>query len=241
MFEVGYYNPTMDLIALIAPPSTLASRVYEELRRDVIEARYAPGQKLLLKDLCSRYFAGLSPVREALNRLAGDGLVEQSDQRGFTVAAIDLGQLEELSRTRIWLYSKALRESVEHGDSAWEESLLVAFHRLSKLPRYLPVETVRSPNPAWEAAHRTFHLQMISACRSRYLIGYCAQLFDAANRYRHLSRVSALYRQQRSDEHREILDLVLARDADAACALLQRHFDRTASLVRERLQISAAA
>ena len=91
------------------------------------------------------------------------------------------------------------------------------------------------PNPQWEAAHRAFHLKMISACRSQLLLGYCAQLFDAADLYRHLSRVSMLRRRHRTDEHREVLDLVLARDAEAACALLETHFARTANLVRERL------
>jgi DNA-binding GntR family transcriptional regulator len=216
-------------------PSTLASRVYEDLRHDVIQARYAAGQKLLLKDLSARYGAGFSPVREALNRLAGDGLIEQNDQRGFTIASIDLERLDELTRTRSWLNSLALRESIAHGDAAWEESLVLAFHRLSKLPKYLRQESDPVPNPQWEAAHRVFHLQMVSACRSQYLVGYCAQLFDAADHYRHLSRVSMVVRRQRSDEHRQILDLVLARDADGACELLKKHLDRTSQLVRARL------
>ena len=228
----------MSVLAVPQLPATLASRVYEALRHDVIQAHFAAGQKLLLKDLCERYGAGLSPVREALNRLAGDGLVEQSDQRGFSVATIDLARLDELTRTRSWLYALALRESIAHGDAAWEEALVLTFHRLSRLPRYLD-DTTRednTPNPDWEAAHRAFHLQMIAACRSDLLVGYCAQLFDAADHYRHLSRVSRMRRRLRGDEHREILDLVIARDADRACELLETHFARTATLVRERLR-----
>jgi GntR family carbon starvation induced transcriptional regulator len=82
---------------------------------------------------------------------------------------------------------------------------------------------------------------MIAACRSQLLVGCCAQLFDAADHYRHLSRVSMLGRRQRSDEHREILHLVLARNADAACELLKKHLDRTANLVRDRLATAMAA
>ena len=130
----------MSAVMTPPPPSTLASRVYEDLRRDVIQARFTAGQKLLLKDLCARYSAGLSPVREALNRLAGDGLVEQSDQRGFSVTQIDLAGLDELTRTRSWLYALALRESIAHGDAAWEEALVLAFHRLSRAPRYIEPE-----------------------------------------------------------------------------------------------------
>lgn len=227
----------MTALAPASLPSTLASRVYEDLRRDVIQARYIAGQKLLLKDLCARHGVGLSPVREALNRLAGDGLVSQIDQRGFAIQPIDLGRLDELTRTRRWINTLALRESIAHGDSAWEEALLLAFHRLSKLPRYLASEAEPTPNPQWEAAHRTFHLSMVAACPSRFMLGYCAQLFDAADHYRHLSRVSMLGRRRRSGEHREILDLVLRREADKACELLETHFDRTANLVRERLAV----
>lgn len=216
--------------------ATLASLAYERLREDIISAQFTPGQKLAIQNLCKRYGVGLSPIREALNRLSRDGLVRQTDRRGFSVTPLSEKHLEELTRTRCWLNEIGLRQSIASGDLAWEERALLAYHRLSRIPRHRTAKAGPVYNPDWEKAHRAFHASLISACGSRWLEGFCEQLFDAADCYRHLSRASSFQRRQpRQDEHKLILDAVLARDADKAVQLMKRHFCKTADLVRERL------
>lgn len=68
-----------------AKSQTLTSLVCTDLRRDIIVGTYEPGEKLRLRMLSERFQVGLSPIREALNRLSRDGLVEQCDLRGFFV------------------------------------------------------------------------------------------------------------------------------------------------------------
>lgn len=216
--------------------ATLASTAYDRLREDIISAQFSPGQKLAIQRLCQRYGMGLSPVREALNRLSRVGLVRQSDRRGFSVTVLDEQHLLELTRTRCWLNEIALRESIAHGDLAWEERSLLAYHRLSRIPRHRSGESGATYNADWEKAHRAFHAALISACGSRWLESFCEQLFDAADCYRHLSRISSIERgQPRQDEHKLILDAALARDAGKAVELMNQHFWRTAELVRKRL------
>jgi DNA-binding GntR family transcriptional regulator len=214
---------------------TLASRAYQRLRQDIINAQYAHGGKLRIQALCERYDVGPSPMREALNRLSRDGLVTQSDNRGFAVAPLSREHLDELTRTRCWITELAVRESIAHGDAAWEEGVVLAHHRLTRIPRHLSDEDASTYNPAWEHAHRAFHAALTAACRSRWLIGFCEQLFDAADCYRHLSRVSSLKRGPRRDEHQEMVEAIVERDADRAVKLLHKHYMRTAELVRERL------
>ena len=220
--------------------ATLASTAYERLREDIISAQFSPGQKLAIQHLCERYGMGLSPMREALNRLSRVGLVSQSDRRGFAVTALDAQHLLQLTKTRCWLNEIALRESIAHGDLAWEERALLAYHRLSRIPRHRTGESGATYNPDWEKAHRLFHAELISACGSRWLEDFCEQLFDAADCYRHLSRISSVERKQpRQDEHKLMLDAALGRNADKAVQLINRHFTRTAELVRERLAAPA--
>ena len=220
-----------------AGAETLASIAYQRLREDIINAKHTPGGKLRVQELCGRYALGPSPIREALNRLSRDGLVTLNDRRGFSVTPLSRGHLEELTKTRCWLNELALRKSIAAGDAAWEESVVLAYHRLTRIPRYLDAEPGdKVYNPAWELAHRAFHSTLIAACGSRWLIGFCEQLFDAADCYRHLSRVSSLKRLQRRDEHQQMVDAVTRRDADAAVGLLMGHFTRTAELVRQRLE-----
>ena len=215
---------------------TLASVAYQRLRSDIINARHEPGRKLRVQELSGRYGLGPSPIREALNRLSRDGLVTLSDRRGFAVTPVSREHLDELTRTRCWLNELALRQAMANGDSAWEEGIVIAYHRLTRLPRYIDDEAdAKTCNPAWELAHRAFHSALIAASGSRWLNSFCEQLFDAGDCYRHLSRVSSMRRAERRNEHRQILDAVVARDADTAVVLLTRHVTRTAELVRERL------
>jgi len=213
--------------------ATFASTVYERLRKDIISAALAPGHKLNIKMLCDRYGTGLSPIREALNRLSGDGLVIQTDRRGFRVVPLSEVHLTELIKTRIWLNEIAVRESIANGGQEWEESVVLAHHRLSRTPRRLTGSLGGAENPAWEDAHRQFHASLIAACGSSWLIRYCEQLFDAAERYRHLSRQALRQKTgPRDDEHKLIMEAVVARDVGNAVELLRQHLLATAELVR---------
>jgi DNA-binding GntR family transcriptional regulator len=209
---------------------TQASAVYARLRQDVISTAIEPGEKLRVRDLCARYAVGLSPLREALNRATRDGLVRQSDLRGFYAAPVSAQDLLELTRARCWIAETALRESIVRGDSTWEEAIVVAHHRLTRMPRYAPGHSdFLVFDPAWEAAHRAFHRSLVAACGSSWMLDIDEQLFDAADRYRHLARRSALSgTPARPDQHADIMQAVLNRDTPNAVALLQAHYQRTA-------------
>jgi DNA-binding GntR family transcriptional regulator len=218
-----------------ASPETLASTVYGQLRRDIVRAAFQPGQKLLLRDLCERYAIGLAPLREALNRLASDELVVQTDQRGFRVAPVSAAELDDLVSTRCRIEAICLRESIALGDAGWEEEVTLAFRRLSGLRRATGARTP-ALNPAWERAHQAFHATLLAASPSLILRNLCGQLSIAADRYRHLARLprDAAARPV-EDEHRALLDAALSRDAEAATALLAAHYRRTAEMVRRAL------
>jgi GntR family transcriptional regulator, carbon starvation induced regulator len=108
---------------------TRTTIVYEQLRREIVSGRLLPGEKLRVEVLRERYGVGGSPLREAMNRLTAEGLVSQLDQKGFRVSPVSTDELLELTRTRCWLNEITLRESITRGDAAWEEQVLLAFHR----------------------------------------------------------------------------------------------------------------
>jgi DNA-binding GntR family transcriptional regulator len=215
------------------PLATLASTTYRRLRQGIIKAEFAPGSKLKIRALCDHFGVGLSPMREALSRLSSEGLVRQSDQRGFSVTDISESDLQDLINARCWLNELGLRKSIEQGDADWEERVLLAFHRLSRLPRLLKDPGERSPE--WQHAHAVFHRTLISASGSSRLTGFCDQLFDGADRYRYFARLAGQERSNVEEEHEAIMRAALARDADRAVDLLNRHFMRTADLVRRVL------
>jgi len=225
---------SVDLEETVDRKETLASFVYDRLRKEIISVAVPPGEKLHIRSLCERFEVGLSPVREALSRLSTEGLVAQNDHRGFTVAPISEADLADLTRARSWLNDIAIRKSIARGDAAWEETVVLSYHRLFRTPRFAPgVETERSE--AWEIAHRNFHSSLISASGSDRLTHYCEQLFDSAERYRHVGRKAGV-KGNRDKEHRQLMEAVVARDAETAARVITRHFERTAELVREVLR-----
>lgn len=218
---------------------TLASAAYERLRMEIITGVFVPGEKLPIRLLCERYGMGLSPIREALNRVSRDGFVQQTDQRGFSVTPLTEADLVDLTKARCWANAVALRESVLNGDVAWEEGVVLAYHRMSRMPQAGEHEAFI--NPAREVAHRAFHRSLIAACGSQWMLGFCEHLFDAADRYRFISRRQPVRDASRFDEHRLIMEAALARDAGKAVDLLTHHINATLANGRAELQRHAAS
>ena len=211
--------------------ATRATNLYDQLRGDLLGGELEPGSKLAIEALAERYATSATPLREALNRLVSDGLVERREQRGFVVAAISEQDLSEITKTRCWLEELALRESIAAHSTAWEEALVLAHHRLSKTPRSLSDQQFQD-NPDWEPLHRAFHRALVSACGSRWLLNFCDQLADQHHRYRRLSAPRAFAKRGVSTEHQQLVDAALAGRADEAVALLKTHFERTAGIIR---------
>jgi GntR family transcriptional regulator, carbon starvation induced regulator len=212
------------------PRVTRASVVADDLRTKIMTGALAPSLHLRVQVLADSYDTAISPVREALNRLVSEGLVCAQDMRGFFVAPVSLQELEELTRTRCWLNETALRDSMLSGGPAWEERVLLAYHRLSRQQR---LDGAGNPLAAWTEAHRAFHRALTEGCRSSILVGFCDQLFVQAERYRNLSRQAPTADAgQRDDEHLAILNAALGGNAGQAVTLLNHHFEATADLSR---------
>jgi GntR family transcriptional regulator, carbon starvation induced regulator len=214
-------------------PHTLATSIYARLRGDILRGMFRPGERLRLDALGERYEIGATPLREALNRLSAEELVNREEQRGFRVAPVSVSDLAELTKTFCWISELALRESIKNGDAAWEEAVVLTAHRLSRVARE-GAEGYASFNPEWEERHREFHLALIAACGSRWLIDFYAMLMDRNTRYRYLAFADGSEPRDVEAEHQAIYDAVLARDADRAVAAASLHIRKTTDSVVAR-------
>ena len=210
--------------------STQASSVYDRLKHDILTGQLKPGIKLRLKDLIEKYDTGNSPLREALNRLSAKGMVVREENRGFRVPPASADELKELTNTRCWLEEIGIRESIANGDTEWEERIVLAFHWLTRAARS-EKEEAKYTVPEWEDHHREFHLALISACGSSILMDFCAELHQRSFRYRNLAEVVEYRGQHELEEHRELQQAVLNRDADLAIDLLHKHYKVTSDIL----------
>lgn len=217
-----------------ASARTLADRAYSALREDLLGGRLAPGARLRPAALQADYGLGITPLREALMRLAAEGLLIAEGQRGFSVAAVSLEELRDLTATRQRLETAALRDAIARGDEEWEAALVASFHRLSRTP--LPANAAqREAADLWEQRHRAFHHALVAACGSPWTLRLIGQLADQTERYRRArlfaARPRTLLARDVQAEHRAIMEAALARDPDRAARLLADHLARTAELV----------
>jgi DNA-binding GntR family transcriptional regulator len=219
-------------LATVSGSATRATSLFDQLRADLLAGVLEPGNKLAIEALAEHYATSATPLREALNRLVSDGLVERREQRGFVVAPISAEDLAEITKTRCWLEERALRESIAARSAEWEEALVLAHHRLARTPRSLSDKRFED-NPAWEPLHRAFHRALIAGCGSRWLLSFCDQLADQHHRYRRLSAPRAFLKRGVKGEHLQLMEAAIEGRADDAVALLRTHFERTAKIIRD--------
>jgi DNA-binding GntR family transcriptional regulator len=210
-------------------------RVYAALRADILACRLKPGTRILINELCRSLEVSLGAVREGLSRLTAEGLVIAEPQKGFTVSPISLDDLEDLTRTRIEIETMCLRRAIAVGGVEWEIGIISEFHRLSRLPERRP-EDEKIPNEPWMVSHGAFHLALVAACDSPWLLRMRALLFAQSDRYRYFSASAERYDRDVLQEHRAIMNATLARDEKTACRLLSEHLALTATMVRDVAQ-----
>jgi DNA-binding GntR family transcriptional regulator len=223
---------------------TAATEVYLALKRDILKGALAPNLRLQIDWVAARYEAGTNPVREALNRLSAERLVDREDQRGFAVPPLSLDHFRELVKTRVWLETRALEESILHRTEAWEEALVLAAYRLRRTPpRYAgeaePAIGEPHINAEWESRHRAFHQALIANCGSRPLLHFCDDLMDQAERYRYISMTNTYPRRDSNQEHEAILEATLAGDAALACRRLADQYALTLTLYEDHVAATA--
>lgn len=214
------------------PRSSIES-TYQRLRVDIVHARHESGAKLRLHTLSEMYRVSVGTIREALSLLVSDGLVVLESQRGFRVAPLSLSDLGDLTRLRMLLEGTALRYSIEHGDDLWEGRVVDTFHRLTLAEQRLQAD----PSGAfrdWEGRNREFHEALVAAYPSPWFRRFDSVLYLHSERYR---RILANERPNSGrvvhDEHSEIFNAALARDADRAVLALEQHISSSYSFMRD--------
>ncbi|MGN7715144.1 GntR family transcriptional regulator [Agrobacterium radiobacter] len=212
--------------------NTISSQLASRLREAIISGELEAGSKIHLDRARQSFNVSLSPLREGLARLISDGLVEFEDNRGYRVSPISLANLEEITSLREELEVFALRESIRVGDVEWESNVMRVLHKLNRTERDASrPETLEH----WEAAHRDFHLALISGCGKPLLLHFCKTLLNLNDRYRRIFLTQTSGDRNVGQEHSEIAQGAVARDLDYATDKLRQHIHRTGTNLLEHL------
>lgn len=207
---------------------TLAEAAYKRLRHDIIAGTRFPGERLRMEKLKTIYAIGPTPMREAMQKLAQDGLVLSEGNRGFAVAPLDPAEFGDLNLARTVIEKEAVRLSIGLGDDDWEARLVAAAYIMAKEDVALESAPDHVPD-SWERANTELHTALVAACGSQWLLKIRAGLHDLCERYRRASVYQKIGARDLKAEHAAIVEAALSRNAELACKLIEEHFARTAS------------
>jgi DNA-binding GntR family transcriptional regulator len=209
---------------------TLTERVFLDLRGDIINGRLPAGSALKLSPLAKRFDVSMSVIRESLVRLSEQGLAQLSPNQGFKVVSITADDLIDLTDLRIRLEGLALAESIRHGDTAWEATIVAAHHVLERTA--MTHDGLSGASDDWSHAHAEFHDALGAGCGRPRLISLTRSMRDSSEVYRQLSSTrEASGKRDVAAEHRELMNLATARREGEAVEALRNHLQRTTDIV----------
>jgi len=194
---------------------SVVTLAYAELRALILAGDLAPGSRLAQADLAERLGISRTPVREALRRLAGEGLVEFHANRGFWTADLGLEAVLRRLEVRLILEPGVAALAAERRTRDDLEALQAAVER--------EVDAVGA-----EQAHdasREFHLLLAKATANAELERTLEALWIVEVGRRLMARRAAVedWRGHDVEEHGQILEAVEAGDASTASELMAEH------------------
>lgn len=220
--------------------ATLTTQIEDAIRSDIVDGTLPPGQRLAAIELSERYGVSATPLREALQRLAAENLVQLDPRLGATVAPISRDHLYDTYRVRELLECLALEDSIEAADRAWENRLVELF---SEFQVAITAAQRNSDDgggvQSWSRAHRAFHDGLLANCKSQWLKDLLAILSNHTERYRMLSARMEI--RDSVAEHASIFAAAVARDKQTAVTALRTHLQRTVQMIEHSVYLQEDA
>jgi DNA-binding GntR family transcriptional regulator len=195
---------------------TLTQQVYEHLRQRILANDYPPDTPLPEETLAARLNVSRAPVREALRRLAADGLVTLTPRQGAVVSSLSPKQFLDAYRLREALETLAIRLALPN----------LTAQDLDELERRQAEMRAAADGDDRErffAGNAAFHRLFVERADNGYLRATYEPLMDQMRRYRSPSADLRGGLARSLEEHEAILDAIRAGNADDATRLLSEH------------------
>lgn len=220
----------------VLPPRASESRaeaLIDALRDAILTGTYRPGERLVQDDLAESYGISRIPLREALRRLEGEGLVIFSPNRGAIVRPLAPKDVVDLYDVRIALESLALRRAAER----------YADLRESTARKHAEAKRAIASGALTSLFHldRDFHAELAAASDNPHLVATLGSQWSQIMRMMHAYLRVGVYTPNVWQEHEAIAGAVALGDGDAAVARLQEHLTTSRDRILADLREAAPA
>jgi DNA-binding GntR family transcriptional regulator len=212
--------------------STLAEQAYSELRERIMSGRLSAGQRLMPEELAGRLAISPTPIKQALVRLATEGLVEAATRHGAVVRRFTRADITELYEARLLVEAHALRRGFATGCVG--PGLVGELRAIQDgLAAHRRRATEEALNDAL-ALDRAFHARLVAMIANRAIAEWHLRVLMQTHSVRIYS-VDSYQMDRLQTEHEAVLAALGRGDARAAQGALRRHLTRSRDELTARL------
>ncbi|MEI9984048.1 MAG: GntR family transcriptional regulator [Aliidongia sp.] len=212
-------------------PETVVEHTIAAIREAIRDGRFAPGQRLIVADVTKLLGVSAGPVREAVRRLTGEGLVEITPHRGATVRAFAAKDVREIFQVREMIEGLAARLAAEHvaaGDN--RQRLDEALAEMRRI--------VTAGGAGYVEHNHAFHELIYRLAANDRVRETAVQLTLPIYRMRYHYLMDPAYTRISAAEHELIAEAILAGDGMRAERMMRNHIRNSGVAMLEALEAS---
>jgi DNA-binding GntR family transcriptional regulator len=212
---------------------SLSGRAYEIIKHDIITCALEPGQQVAQQQLAERYQLGMTPIREALQRLSQEGFVQAIPRFGYLVTPITFSDVHEIFELRKILETAAARLAAARGTDKQLDGIAQA-------ARFTYVFGDTESYDSFLVRNADFHRSLALVADNARLAVQISRLLDELTRVFHLGLDLRDSAEEMRDEHLALASALCNRDPDRAEQIVQSQIERSQQRVLEALTIRLA-
>ena len=201
-----------------------ADIAYQSIREQILDGRLEAGSMLNQYEVADQLGISITPMREAVRRLSGEGWIQIDSHRNARIAGLDLEEACDLLELRRILEPEAAGLAARRHTESDAAELSAAEGALLPVTREWGEDAL--------ARHARFHQALYRACHNAALIRTLDDVWTRSDRYRRHGLTLPGGGEPRTrdlDEHRKITEAVIVGDSDRAMALVRSHIDNSLS------------
>ena len=210
--------------------TSLVDSAYSEIRQRILDNVWPPGHQVLEQALVLELGMSRTPVREALVRLANEGLIEVVPRHGMRVLPVSAAGMQEIYDILTSLESMAAELVARSRPAATELA------PLEKASRDMEKALKKDDLDAWAEADERYHRQLIELCGNRRLAAIVYNYWDRAHRVRMFTLRLRPKPVNSTREHLAVVEAIRRGDVVAARELHRAHRERGGRELIEILQ-----
>lgn len=213
---------TTDLSMRVQTLPGLREQVAERLRLAIATGKFAPGARLIERELCEMMGVSRTSLREALRELQADGLISLQPNKGLSVSVVSLETARSIYEVRATLEGLAARLFARNATDAQMAQLRDSIDRLAEVYRNFSAES-------FIAAKTRFYDILLEGAGNEVAAEMLRRIHTRVSQLRVVSLSSAERAQKSIRELRDFMDALEARDEDRAWQVCTAHVEAAAA------------